>query len=81
MGLLTADGDPTSIARLPPERLRICGFVALYWGIRLCLQYGVLNPKGLLKGPVLKIGYHCLTLAFAFFTGVFGWAAFLVADS
>jgi hypothetical protein len=53
----------------------MCAFVALFWGARLSLQYTWLNASPYLTTPVLKGGYHALTLVFAYFTGVFGYAA------
>ena len=49
--------------------------IALFWGGRLMLQYGVLDATGHLRTTLLRIGYHSLTLVFAYFTIVFGWAA------
>jgi hypothetical protein len=51
-----------------------CGYAAAFWGIRLCLQ-PVLDARPYLTSGWLRAGYHALTLAFAGFTLVLGWAA------
>ena len=52
----------------------VCGYIAVFWGIRLSLQ-AVLDVKQHLKTWWLKAGYHTLTLLFASFTALFAWAA------
>ncbi|MHC4955410.1 MAG: hypothetical protein ACYTGZ_16275 [Planctomycetota bacterium] len=71
VSLLQAD----ALASHSPLARSVCGFVALFWGGRLLLQYGVLDPTGHLRTRLLRAGYHGLTLVFAFFAFVFGWAA------
>ena len=51
-----------------------CGYVAIFWGIRLGLQ-PVFDVKEHLTARWLKAGYHSLTLLFASFTVLFGYAA------
>lgn len=51
-----------------------CAYVALFWGIRLCLQ-PVFDVKAHLTARWLKAGYFALTVLFAFFTVVYGYAA------
>ena len=50
------------------------GYVAIFWGIRLGLQ-PVFDVKEHLTARWLKAGYHSLTLLFASFTVLFGYAA------
>lgn len=45
----------------------VCGYLACFWGIRLCLQ-GVLNVEQFLTNDILKFGYGFLTILFTFFT-------------
>jgi hypothetical protein len=52
----------------------VCGYIAAFWGIRLSLQ-AVLDVKQHLTNWWLKAGYHTLTMLFASFTALFGWAA------
>lgn len=51
-----------------------CGYVAVFWGVRLWLQ-GVLDVKEHLSTWWLKLGYGLLTVLFAYFTVVYAWAA------
>jgi hypothetical protein len=53
----------------------VCGFVALFWGARLVLQFGLFEPREYLTRWWLKAGYHALTVVFACVTSVFAWAA------
>jgi hypothetical protein len=52
----------------------VCGYAAVFWGARLALQ-AVFDAKEHLTAWWLKLGYHTLTLFFAFFTLVYGYAA------
>jgi len=53
----------------------LCGYAALFWGIRLALQ-PLLAARPFLTTGWLRAGYHVLTLLFTGFTLIFGWAAF-----
>jgi hypothetical protein len=52
----------------------VCGFIAVFWGVRLSLQT-VLDVKEFLTAWWLHAGYHLLTLLFAGFTALFAFAA------
>jgi len=52
-----------------------CLYVAVFWGIRLGLQ-GVFDVKEHLSAWWLRAGYWGLTVLFACFTFIYGWAAF-----
>ncbi len=52
----------------------MCGYIAVFWGIRLSLQ-AVLDVKQHLATWWLALGYHTLTLLFLSFTLLFAWAA------
>ena len=52
----------------------VCGYIAVFWGVRLALQ-GVFDVKGFLTSWWLKMGYHTLTVLFVCFTVVYGMAA------
>ena len=52
-----------------------CFYVAVFWGIRLALQ-AVLDVKEHLSAWWLTAGYMGLTVLFACFTVIYGWAAF-----
>lgn len=51
-----------------------CGYIAIFWGIRIGLQ-AVFDVKEHLRTWWLKLGYHWLTVLFIFFTVLYGWAA------
>ncbi|MEX2216465.1 MAG: hypothetical protein WD768_20300 [Phycisphaeraceae bacterium] len=53
----------------------LCGFIAIFWGARLALQYTWFDARPYLTTPVLRLGYHGLTFVFAYFSAVYGWAA------
>lgn len=53
-----------------------CAYVAVFWGIRLGLQW-VFDVKEHLTEWWLRAGYHVLTVLFAGFTIVYGAAAVL----
>jgi hypothetical protein len=51
-----------------------CLYVAVFWGIRLALQT-VFDVKEHLTAWWLRAGYYSLSLLFAAFTVIYGWAA------
>ncbi|MDB5319471.1 MAG: hypothetical protein JWN40_1102 [Phycisphaerales bacterium] len=53
-----------------------CGFVALFWGVRLVVQFFLFDPKPHLTSWFLTVGYHTLTVVFTYLTVVYAWAAF-----
>ena len=52
----------------------VCGYIAMFWCIRLSLQT-ILDVKEHLTTWWLTAGYHTLTLLFAGLTVIFGYAA------
>ncbi len=52
----------------------VCGYIAVFWGVRLGLQ-AVLDAEPFLTRWWLRAGYHLLTLLFIAFTLLFGFAA------
>jgi hypothetical protein len=52
----------------------ICGYIAIFWGVRFTLQW-VLDAESHLSTWWLRLGYHVLTFLFAAFTLLFGFAA------
>jgi hypothetical protein len=51
-----------------------CGYVAVFWGVRVCLQ-PIFDVKEHLTAWWLHLGYHTLTVLFLFFAVVYAWAA------
>jgi hypothetical protein len=70
---LLADGSP--LARV------VCGFIAVFWGGRLFLQWFVYDPREYVNTPPLRLGYHTLTLVFMFVTTVYTWVAISGIDA
>lgn len=52
----------------------VCGFVAVFWGVRVLLQ-PLLDAKPYLTAWWLKTGYHTLTVLFAALALTYGFAA------
>ena len=53
----------------------VCAFIAIFWGVRLVLQFALFDPRPYLTTPLLKLGYHGLTLVFSYLAVMFGYAA------
>ncbi len=71
LALLHAD----ALASGTPLARSMCALIALFWGVRLALQYGVLDALPYVEGRALRAGYHGLTVVFAYFTVTFAKAA------
>lgn len=67
--LAAVSAERTTMARV------FCGYVSLFWGIRLLIQFFVFDPKPYLRNTLLKVGYHGLTMVFLWQTFVYGWLA------
>ena len=52
----------------------LCGYIAVFWGVRLILQ-GIFDVTEHLSTWWLKLGYHTLTVLFVGFTLIYGFAA------
>ena len=52
-----------------------CGYVCLFWGVRLIIQFFFFDAKPYLRNWFLRAGYHGLTVVFTWQTIVYGWAA------
>jgi alginate O-acetyltransferase complex protein AlgI len=55
----------------------ICAFVAAFWATRLVLQFILFDARPYLTNWFLRLGYHGLTIVFAYFALTYGWAATL----
>ncbi len=62
-----ASGDPLARA--------VCGFIAAFWGTRLVVQFFVFDARPHLTSWFLTVGYHTLTVVFAYLTVVYAVAA------
>jgi hypothetical protein len=52
----------------------VCGYIAVFWGVRLALQW-VFDVKEHISTWWLRLGYYALTILFATFTLLYGFAA------
>lgn len=53
----------------------VCGYISVFWGIRLWIQLFVFDAEEYLRNWFLRLGFHGLTLVFAYQTFVYGYAA------
>jgi uncharacterized membrane protein YhaH (DUF805 family) len=52
----------------------VCGYIAVFWGVRLALQW-IFDVKDHLAAWWLRFGYYLLTILFAGFTLLYTFAA------
>ena len=69
---LLCAGDLASGA---PLARAVCAFIALFWGVRLLIQFLLFDAKPHLTSLPLTLGYHGLTAVFVYFVCVYGLAA------
>ena len=72
-GMLTMFHSADLASGTPLARA-ICGFIAFFWSARLIVQFFVFDAKPFLKGTLLQVGYHGLTLVFIYQAAVLSWA-------
>lgn len=73
LGLVSLCCAPDLVSGAPLARA-VCGYIALFWGVRLVLQR-TYDFAPHLKTTMLRIGYHGLTILFIAFTAFYGWLA------
>jgi Membrane bound O-acyl transferase family len=74
-GLIATIHAPALAAGGPGLGRAFCAFVAIFWSIRVAIQFVLFDPGPLLSTPLLRLGYHGLTIVFIYFACTFGWAA------
>lgn len=52
-----------------------CGMIAVYWLVRLLVQWFVFDARPMLQTSLMRVGYHGLTVAFIYLTAAYGLAA------
>ena len=75
-GLITVANAPALAAGSALARW-FCGFVAVFWLSRLVVQLFLFDATPYLTSRLLKLGYHGLTVVFAYLGTVYAWAALL----
>jgi len=66
---------PTQLASGDILARAVCGFISVFWGIRLVIQLFLFDAKPYLRNWFLRLGFHGLTVVFFYQTFVYGWAA------
>jgi hypothetical protein len=64
-----------AMAAREPVARSLCVFIAIFWGARLFVQFAIFDPRPFLTNWFYQLGYHALTLIFAFLVFVYGRAA------
>ena len=67
-----------TLASGTPLARALCGYIAIFWSVRLVIQFFVFDAKPYLRNWFLTIGYHGLTVVFSWHVLVFGYAALFV---
>ena len=57
-----------------PLAAAVCGFIAVYWGARLVLQFTWLDRSAAPRGPVFVVAEAALVTLFASLVGIYGAA-------
>ena len=65
-----------AIANGDPVGRSICLFIAVFWAVRLFVQFAVFDARPFLTNWVYKAGYHALSVAFAMLVAIYALAAF-----
>jgi hypothetical protein len=58
-----------------PVARSLCTFIAVFWAARLLVQFFIFDARPFLTNSFLRLGYHALTIAFAFLVLIYGKAA------
>ena len=53
----------------------ICGFIGVFWGLRLIIQFTVFGRPTFLTSLLHRTGYHLLTLLFLYLTSIYLYTA------
>lgn len=53
----------------------VCGFLALFWTVRLGVATFVFDVRPYLRGGLWKVGYHATNVAFVILPMIYAWAA------
>lgn len=53
----------------------VCAIIAIFWLARLAVQFFVFDAREFLTTPILRLGYHGLTLLFTALVFIYGCAA------
>ena len=57
----------------------VCAFIALFWAVRLFIQFFLFDARPFLTNRFLALGYHGLTVVFSYFVLVYTLGALRIA--
>jgi len=66
---------PQELCTGEPLARAVSLLIAVFWGARLVVQCCYFDASAYLETRLLKVGYHGLTIVFAYHTLVYSWAA------
>jgi hypothetical protein len=69
--------DSAAMATHEPVARSLAAFIAIFWLARLIVQLFVFDCRDFLTTPLLKIGYHGLTLLFIYLSFIYGYVALI----
>lgn len=75
-GVLTLVNAQALVAGDPVAR-SLAAFIALFWAVRLGVQWLVFDARPFLTTRWRALGYHTLAAAFIYFVAVFSYVAFM----
>ena len=64
-----------AIATREPVARSLCVFIAIFWSVRLFVQFAIFDLRPFLTNCFYQLGYHAPTVIFAFLVFVYGKAA------
>jgi len=53
----------------------VCGFLAVFWAMRLFVAVFVFDVRPYLTSVLWRIGYHATNVVFALLPAIYGWSA------
>ena len=53
----------------------ICGFLAVFWTVRLIAATFIFDMRPYLTNPFRRLGYHAMNIVFMYLPVVYAWAA------
>jgi hypothetical protein len=74
-GVLTLTFAPEMAAGELPLARAVCAVIAIFWAVRLGVQFFVFDAKPFLTNWIYTAGYHGLTIVFILMVAIYGWAA------
>jgi hypothetical protein len=66
---------PGALASGEPLARSVCAIIAVFWSVRLAVQWFVFDARPFLTNTLLRLGYHALTLGFITLALIYGCAA------